>query len=285
MTNKPRKWWIAGLLSLIEPGLGQIYNGQARKGITILVLCLLLSPLMLLCLHAGNIVFTFLFLIIVTIGYYACAIVDAIVAARKLRVEYTLKKYNKVIVYIGIFVAVIIINTVLFGGSPVEYVRQNHVQAFRIPASSMEPALMNGDYILVDRRPSERNPKHGDLIVFAYPRDPEKDFVKRVVALGGETVLIRDKQLLIDGKLQSEPYAFYDDPNILSATPRDNFGPVTVPSGSFFVLGDNRDHSYDGRFWGFVEQGAIKGIVKGIYWSWDGYRQAVRWDRIGTRMP
>jgi signal peptidase I len=286
MANKPRKWWIAGLFSLIRPGLGQIYNGQACKGLTLLLLSPLLVSVAPLALDAGNVVLAFLSIVAVGIGFFVYAISDAIMTARRLRVEYALHKFNKAIVYIGIIATFFIAEHWLFGSLSPKYIKQNYIQAYRIPSASMTPTLLVGDRILVDRRPAARTPKRGDLIVFEYPVDPKKDFIKRIVAVGGDTVLIKDKGLFVNGTLQMEPYVIHDDSRILSAaqSPRDNFGPVDVPNGSFFVMGDNRDHSYDSQFWGFVEQSRIKGIAKGIYWSRDNDKGVIRFDRIGCKI-
>lgn len=286
MANKPRKWWIAGLFTLIRPGLGQIYNGQARKGITVLLLFPLLLLVAPLALDASNVILSFLSIIAIGIGFFVYAISDAIITARRLSIEYAPHKFNKTIVYIGIIVTFLIAEHWIFGIISPEYIKQNYLQAYKIPSASMLPTLLVGDCILVDRRPAARNPKRGDLIVFEYPVDPRKDFIKRIVAVGGDTILIKDKELFVNGTLLIEPYVIHDDTRTLTAaqSPRDNFGPVNVPNGSFFVMGDNRDHSYDSQFWGFVEQSRIKGIAKGIYWSRDNDKGVIRFDRIGYKI-
>jgi signal peptidase I len=176
------------------------------------------------------------------------------------------------------------------------FIRAFVVQAFKIPSGSMLPTLRIGDHILVSksiygiRMPVTnkllipvKKPKRGDVIVFVYPVDPSKDFIKRVVAVGGDTVAIRDKKLYINGERAPDPHGHYDDPEVYSVTvePRDDFGPVQVPEGKVFVMGDNRDHSYDSRFWGFVDLDAIKGKAFIIYWSWNAKQWNVRWGRIG----
>lgn len=163
------------------------------------------------------------------------------------------------------------------------YIRENVVKAYKIPAASMEPTLLVGDHILVDRSKAARAPRRGDLIVFKYPEDPSKDFVKRVVAVAGDTVEIKDKILLINGKAVNEPYVVHKEKEIFPATenPRDNLPLLKIAADSFFVMGDNRDRSYDSRFWGTVSKDKIKGTVKSIYWSWDRTTMSVRWDRIG----
>jgi len=281
MDNKPRKWWIAGLLSLIEPGLGQIYNGQARKGIIILLLPLMLLPVAFLCLNSSNVLFYLGVLALWTVAYYIFVVGDAISNARKFRSEYLLKRYNRLAIYIG----VIILSTGL-GTSLKFLIKSNYVQAYKLPAASMEPTLLIGDHILVDRHMSTRNPTRGDIIIFEFPEDPSKDFVKRVVAIGGDTVEVREKDLYINNKPLKESYIVHKELDVIPATqnPRDNLGPVTVPEGSYFVMGDNRDRSYDSRFWGFVEKKKIKGTVRNIYWSWDRKNSAVRWERIGIKV-
>lgn len=269
------------MLSLIEPGLGQIYNGQARKGIIMLLLPLMLVPVLLLCLNSSNVLFYLGVIALWAVAYYIFVIGDAISNARKYSSEYHLKRYNKVAIYIG----VIILSTGLSTSLKL-LIKGNYVQAYKIPAGSMEPTLLIGDHILVDRHMSARNPKRGDIIIFEFPEDPSKDFLKRVVATGGDTVEIREKELYINNKPLKESYIVHKELNLNHAIPkeRDNFGPVTVPDGLYFVMGDNRDRSYDSRFWGFVEKRKIKGTVKNIYWSWDRDNNAVRWDRIGVKV-
>jgi len=163
------------------------------------------------------------------------------------------------------------------------YIRENVVKVYKIPAASMEPTLLVGDHILVDRSKAARVPRRGDLIVFKYPEDPSKDFVKRVVAVAGDTVEIKDKILLINGKTVKEPYIVHKEKKTIPATenPRDNLPLLKIAADSYFVMGDNRDRSYDSRFWSTVSKDKIKGTVKSIYWSWDKTTMSVRWDRIG----
>lgn len=124
------------------------------------------------------------------------------------------------------------------------------------------------------------------LSFFEYPEDPSKDFVKRVVAVGGDIVAIRNKELFVNNKPAKESYVVHKELGVIPASqnPRDNFGPSTVPEGYYFTMGDNRDRSYDSRFWGFVEKSKIKGTVRNIYWSWDRNKNEVRWNRIGTKV-
>jgi signal peptidase I len=146
------------------------------------------------------------------------------------------------------------------------------VQAYKLPSSSMEDSLLSGDYVLVNRLHYRYNePKQGEIIVFKYPLNPSKDMVKRVVALEGQTIEIRNKIVYVDGKMVPDPdMAKHSDPRILPEdySARDNFGPAQVPAGHLFVLGDNRDNSQDSREWGFLDRSFIKGKALVIYWSW-----------------
>lgn len=177
------------------------------------------------------------------------------------------------------------------------FIRTFVVQAFKIPSGSMKPTLKIGDHILVNKfiygvkLPFVRTtlipvgePERGDIIVFKYPEQPDKDFIKRVIGVPGDTVQIKEKRVFINGQPANQHYGVHTDQNIIpgQVNHRDNFGPKTVPEGAYFVMGDNRDNSYDSRFWGFVEQSAIKGEAFIIYWSWDSEDFDVRWGRIGT---
>jgi len=168
------------------------------------------------------------------------------------------------------------------------------VQAFKIPSSSMEPTLLIGDHILVnkfiygiripftpDRWPRFKDPTRDDVIVFIFPEDRTKDFIKRVVAVGGDTVEIRNKKVILNGKEVHNPHARYTDNIILpaSASPRDNMAPVKVPPHHLFVMGDNRDHSLDSRFWGTVPVEDVRGSAFLIYYSASNF-PGIRWDRF-----
>ena len=153
------------------------------------------------------------------------------------------------------------------------------VQAFTIPSGSMSPTLLVGDYILVNKFIYRfRDPTRGDIIVFKYPWDEKRDFIKRIVAVGGEEVLIKGRQVFVNGRPASEPFAIFSDLNPHSQSA---YGPVTVPADSYFVMGDNRDNSQDSRYWGFLKGEKIRGKAFMIYWSWDGEKHWLRWRRLG----
>lgn len=173
------------------------------------------------------------------------------------------------------------------------------VQAFKIPSGSMEDTLLIGDHLLVNkfiyglqvpftdqRFLSIREPQTGDIIVFEFPEDHDKpfykrrDFIKRIIGEPGDTVAIHDKQVYLNGELFTIPEQVYKD-STLTNGPRDNMHEITVPAGKYFVMGDNRDRSFDSRFWGFVDESAVKGLAFIKYWSWDHEEKWPRWDRIG----
>jgi signal peptidase I len=175
------------------------------------------------------------------------------------------------------------------------FLRAFVIQAFRIPSASMEDTLLIGDFLFVNkfeygpkipfthiRLPGMRAPRRGDVIVFQFPQDPSKDFIKRCVATGGETLEIKDKQLSIDGTALRESFAIHSDPTVRPPgyDYRDNFGPYTVPRGDLFMMGDNRDNSNDSRFWGPLQMDLVKGRAMFLYWSWNPERHWPRWDRI-----
>ncbi|MGE5299866.1 MAG: signal peptidase I [Acidobacteriota bacterium] len=175
------------------------------------------------------------------------------------------------------------------------------IQAFKIPSGSMIPTLLVGDHILVNKfllgtpvdipftninlfhMPGLRNPKRGDVIVFKYPEDPKRDFIKRVIGIGGDVVMEKDKNIYVNGRRLVEPYVQHVDNEIKPGQfdRRDTFGPIVVPKGSVFVMGDNRDQSYDSRYWGFVNDLEIKGKAIIIYWSWDSDKSWPRFNRMG----
>lgn len=175
-------------------------------------------------------------------------------------------------------------------------IRTYLVQAFKIPSGSMEDTLAIGDHLLVskfiygtkfpfsDKRIlTLRDPRQGDVIVFEYPEDPSKDFIKRVIGTPGDVVEGKDKKVYVNGKPYENPHEVHKEKDLIpkEMNPRDTFGPVTVPANSYFVMGDNRDRSYDSRFWKFVKRDQIKGLAFIKYWSWDRDKLRPRFGNIG----
>jgi signal peptidase I len=187
------------------------------------------------------------------------------------------------------------------------FIRTFVVQAFKIPTGSMEPNLLVGDHLLVNKfmfSPTSsaverwllptREVRRGDIVVFKFPTDPERDFIKRVIGLPGETVELKNHRIHINGRPLDEPYAHYLPrpeggmlAEVTSEDVRDQYGPETVPAGSLFVMGDNRDNSQDSRYWGFLPRDNIKGRALVIYWSYDpdaggllSVLTSTRWGRL-----
>jgi signal peptidase I len=175
-------------------------------------------------------------------------------------------------------------------------IRTYLVQAFKIPSGSMEDTLAIGDHLLVNKFIygtkipftsasviKFRDPRQGDVIVFEYPEDPSKDFIKRVIGVPGDVVEGKNKNVFVNGKLYENPHEIHKEKDIIpkEMNPRDTFGPVTVPANSYFMMGDNRDRSYDSRFWGFVSRDKIRGLAFIKYWSWDREKFRPRFGSIG----
>jgi signal peptidase I len=174
------------------------------------------------------------------------------------------------------------------------FIRTFVVQAFKIPTGSMENNLLIGDHLLVNKYvfgPAQSwlertllptaQPRRGDVIVFKYPEEPDRDFIKRVIGLPGDTLEVRQKKVYVNGTALDEPYAHYMDSastvsefrEVTAVDVRERFGPVTVPEGQYFVMGDNRDNSQDSRYWGFLPRDNIKGRALVIYWSYEAGRE------------
>ena len=174
------------------------------------------------------------------------------------------------------------------------FIRTFIVQAFKIPTGSMEENLLIGDHLLVNKfvlgptaSPLERallpvgTVKRDDIVVFKYPEEPDRDFIKRVIGLPGETVEVREKKVYINGKALDEPFVHFLQPpaspsefhEVTSSDVRERYGPVTIPPNQYLVMGDNRDNSQDSRYWGFLPREYIKGRALVIYWSYEAGRE------------
>ncbi|MBI4666515.1 MAG: signal peptidase I [Nitrospinae bacterium] len=188
------------------------------------------------------------------------------VAAQTAQESSLWKEYAKAIV-VAVFLAVVI--------------RTFVAQAFKIPSESMVSTLLVGDHLLVNKLLYRfEKPQRGDIIVFRYPMEPDRDFVKRAIGLPGETVEMKGNTVYVNGEALVEPYAIYEQ-NPLAAGDDYHFGPVTVPDGHLFMMGDNRNNSQDSRYWGMLDMNLIHGKAFIIHWSWLDNTFGVRWDRIG----
>lgn len=270
---------LSAVLSFLMPGLGQYRNAQLLKGI-IFYACYMIAFFILYFL---NLFHTFLGLIIVfilVIGLYFYIIGDAF--------YYALKNNHKNQVsgkQWPIYVILILLH-IFVSSRYKDYINSNFITAHKVPTSSMEPTLMVGDYLITDYRYYKSNPvKPNDVVIIRFPKDPRRKFIERCIAVGGQIVEIRDKSVFIDGMLfpDSQKTQFIDseiisrdiiDPEIFPRDigNRDNYGPIIVSQNHCFVLGDNRDNSYDSRYWGFVPIENVIAKPLYIYWAKDKSR-------------
>jgi len=182
------------------------------------------------------------------------------------------------------------VEIVLFAVVLALIIRAMVIQSYHIPSESMEDTLLKGDFLFANkfiygakvpfldvRLPKVRDPKPGDIVIFKFPGDRKTDYIKRCVAVEGQTVELRGRKLYIDGVEQKEDYVKY----IYGDTDRRNFGPYKVPKGYIFVMGDNRDNSYDSRFWGPLDKKLLRGKALFIYFSIDYKKHRIRFNRIG----
>jgi signal peptidase I len=277
---KPRRVGIALVLSLLFLGWGQIYNGQFRKalwvwgGWIIAYLCAVAVGLPATLTGLLGLLFAAVF-------FYVLVCVEAVVRARQLSLKPHRFTPNRWYAYLG-FAAIVYL--LILSAALVS--RRFFFQAYKIPSAAMEPTLLIGDHLVVDKRPG--TPHRGDVIVFVFPADRSKDFIKRVIAVGGDSVEVRNGIVFLNGRQIPDPHSRLEvalqDRSPVS--PRDNFGPVMVPAGKLFVMGDNRDRSYDSRYWGFVAETDVEGRALYLYWSLDEENSStsvtrVRWERVG----
>lgn len=263
-----RKPLTAFVLSFLTPGLGQLYNGQVSKALLLYLLGLLI---MVFCSFYG-LFFSSNGLVIwlaMMLGYMLFVMIDAAISANRLH-TIKAKKYNRWYFYI----LIIFINVFLANSSLSRFIIPP-IKAYKLPGASMTPTLMTGDRVIVNKNYYTNNkPNRGAVVIFPDPAAPSKDYIKRVIGLPGETVEIREKKVYINGQPLEEPYVMGTPEGGLSPSlaTTENFGPVTVPAGKLFVLGDNRDNSEDSRYFGCVDIAALKGKALYIYWAKDKKR-------------
>ena len=296
-------WWAA-LLSVAVAGLGELYSGRPLRAVilnaSVLVAGLSGLKLFFIPSQPWNVITPLL----IFLSVWALRIGDAFYCARKAPLDYRLKAYNRWYVYVVLIVLV-------WAGqhSLQSVIRSQFCQAFKVPVDSMSPTLLKGDQFLVDKRAYlTREPQVGDIVAFRLPTKPSELLVKRIVARGGDTLKVKDEMVFTNGQPLGEPFVqvpaqpvalrdnFPPDPSVPATTlASDGFNPawareiprfvhsdgLHVPPGDFFVMGDNRVHSYDSRYWGFVPRADILGKARAIYFSWDAATRHVRWDRIG----
>jgi signal peptidase I len=260
--------WIAVLLSLVAQGAGHLYVGRWRKGLILwLVGIAFLSAVLWLGLAST---FAGMLLLVWAGLLYAVGVaVSAAVDARRARGA---KPWR----YRWAAVVAVLVCQLVIGSGPLNV--RAHVRAFKVRSGSMEPTLGVGELLIADVKAwNRREPERGDLVIHRLPGEPERMFIKRVIALPGETIEIRDKRVFVDGEPIDDPWATHLDGRTHSDSRfysemvrrRDQFGPLVVPEGTVFLLGDNRDYSEDSRYHGPIDRSLLIGRPLYLYWSSD----------------
>ena len=270
---------LSAFLSFITPGLGQLRNGQLNKAI----IFYLLEYIFFLVFIWLGLLKTFqglIFTLVIFTGFVIFIIIDAFYVTYKTKVKIK-RPYNKWFIYILILIFNIIVST-----KYKNFVKSNYIEAFKIPTGSMEPTIKVGDHLIADYRYYKKNPVIPfEVIVFRFPKNPELKYIERCIAVGGQVVEIKDKSVFVDGNrfkdsLKTQFIApniypkYFNDPGIYpkNSGNRDNYGPIIVPQNHCFVLGDNRDNSFDSRYWGFVPFESVIAKPLYIYWARDKSR-------------
>jgi signal peptidase I len=275
-TIAPRRRWLAGILCFLAFGLGQVYNGQGGKGVVFVVAGVAVSAAALalaVLAFSREMLMVALFL---GVGFSVFVLGDAVVTAGRLGRSFPAGRAPRWHAYL-LFIAF----SWLMGGLA-RAGMHSFFGNYQVPAASMAPTVLIGDRFLTDKTVPATALRRGDIVVFAYPRDPKRRYFRRIVAVGGDTVEIREGRFLLNAieqpKLNLPPTGMIPPREIYTCVP------AAVPAGSFFVLGDNLLNSQDSRQFGCVPAANIKGRVVGIYWSWDRNARRVRWERIGTKL-
>ncbi len=267
-----RKPWVAALLSVPLPGLGHLYDGSPGSAALAFGVFAVISgagPAATWATFAGMAA-TY------TLGaaWVVATAVHAAVSARRTG-EVRLGWYQRWPVYVLLLLSVHLGLRAAFYRFGLPYCR---FHAYRVTTTAMADTLRVGELVIADASAYRvRAPSRGDLVVFRYPVQPSTEFIKRCVAIAGDTIAIEDKRVTLNGRPLDEPYAIHTDPNVLPSflapgsefAKRDTLAPYRVPDRAFFALGDNRDNSYDSRFWGPVDLGAVRGKVLYICLSKD----------------
>jgi signal peptidase I len=304
----PRKPLLALLAALLMPGLGQVYNGQINKGFFVFLTFVCSVPLTALAslyLPESLLLVVLVIGVLCAIGAYGYGLVNSYRVARQLGEHYRLRSYNQAATYIA---------ALLFGyiaiNALTNYTRQHFVEAFRIPSESMMPSVMAGDFLFADKRVNcpgcKHQIRHGDVVILVYPNNRTRLYIKRVIALPGDTVQITGTKVRVNGALIRagkikdlgndtlntllKTHIAYTEKSesgtysVLwkNGASRKNVT-ITVPNGHVFVLGDNRDATHDSREFGTVPLIDIVGKAKQIWFSWDT-NTGVRWTRLGKSL-
>lgn len=277
---RPKEPLLAVLLSFVLTGLGQIYAGRTKRGVAFLSASLVASILAIVYyLHQSTRIHLphLILLIPLAVGFTLFVPIDAYFCTKAWNTQQHLQRKiatgKRILLIVGILFLLFVFNpSQLVAVGAAQYMRGNVVQPFKIPSSdAMRPTLVKGDRVLVDKAIYRRSaPQRGDVIVFKYPDDPKRPFIKRLVGLPGDTVEIKDERLVINGSaLQASAGHWAAIPYYNQGKYGEKGQEVTVPADQFFVLGDNSASSHDSRFWGFVPKQNLIGKAYKIFWPPD----------------
>lgn len=296
--NHPRRPWLAGLLSLLLPGLGQLYNGDINKAAWFIVSFVLLSTVALsgasLYLPPAWTMDALLLVIALIVIVWLVSMAEAVLAARH-RQNYQAHRWQGTGSYLLIFLSI----SLLLIPALTKHIRTHYVESFRVPSNSMEPNVIAGDMLFADKRyncPGCRTQvRRGDVAIFYYPNDRSQYYIKRIIGLPGDriridghNVTVNEQTLAVSRQQKQGLWVVAErtaDKEWLtvwrhSETPQPNIN-LTVPAGEVFVLGDNRAHSNDSRFFGTVPLSDVIAEARQIWLSYNRPLGGLQWDRSG----
>lgn len=273
---KPKEPLLAVMFAVMITGLGQMYAGKIKRGILFFCIPLILAiPLILYILNPNTTTNPILLLLLILgVGYGIFVIVDAYRCAKAYNISNNLTRNitagKRILLIVGIIFFAFVLNPFKIVAKNIPlYIRNNVAQAFKIPTKTMEPTLLQDDLILADKAIYKKSePKRGDLIIFIYPEDTKKMFVKRLVGLPGETIEIKNGSILINGMVLTEP-SFANKYYYNRGDYAKEGQTITIPQDNYFVLGDNSAFSKDSRYWGFVPKKYIVGKAYKIYYPFN----------------
>lgn len=280
--RRDRKWWIAGLLSFFVPGLGQVYNGEATKGLFYYFLLSVWGGLVFSLLYeilkhpTTRTSLGILFLLVsITLAAYLFITFESIRRAIRIGTGHVLKPYNRWYIYLIVILVVTGVDQCVSFA-----VRDNILQPYQIPTESMQPTIEAGDHVLCNQLYYRfHNPQREDLVIFNSPTNESDRYIKRIVGMPGDEIELRENVLFLNGREVDESYTGNDQPANCPGYRLSNFGPITVPENEYFVLGDDRCNSLDSRSFGTVKRHSIQGRAIFIYFSWD--KKIPAWNIIG----
>lgn len=294
--SHPRNPWLAAAMAGVLPGFGQLYNGQVNRAIWLFILFAFLSipgiALIALYLPAGWMMPTLIIGLSATLSLWIFGIIDAYRTARK-SAHYKRHSWQVSGCYLLVFIAF----NLFFFPAMIGYVREHQVSTFSIPSSSMEPSVLAGDYIFADKRYNcpecKQKVKRGDIAIFVYPNDRTTYYIKRIIGLPGDHLLLAGNDISVNGVRLKQSQNKDGNPDLLQESIDGRYWTVqhdaeekpapaqelTVPAGSVYVLGDNRDATKDSRHYGAVPLQDVVGKAHQVWFSKQGAN--LRWERFG----